>query len=159
MRQSNIQNIRYVVSADDTEEKYTQISFNEKHEDFMLVLKLKSLQIDYGSLYANENAEKFASFNNQSLFVMSGESEIWKTSVHFTEVNQFFQVEEIMHTYTTTYIKLMEIKAALIHNNYKNCEFSICPTREFFEMINVYKLGKMGNTLTEDMKYFIDYEY
>jgi hypothetical protein len=159
MRQSNIQNIRYTVSPNETEERYRKLAFDETHEDFMLSLQLKSLQINYNNLIANENAEHLANFSNQSLFVIDGENSCWKTTVHFTEYNEFLKIEEVIHTYETSYTNLMEIKAALIHNNYKKCEFSIFPTKDFLENINLYKLGKLGKAYTDKIDFLIDYEY
>lgn len=141
---SNIPFIQYIASAADSEQQYGNLKIGETHEDFMLSLATNAKQINFKSLNAYETAFEFTTKYTSSIFLTAADDASWKTTIHFTESNGFMAIQEIMHILTIENEKLMEIKAALIHNNYGNCKFTIFPKLEFFETVYLYKLGKHG---------------
>jgi hypothetical protein len=156
---SNIPFIQYITSAEDSEQQYGNLNMGKTHEDFMLSLAINRMQINFKSLNANETAMEFATQHTSSLFLMEAEETSWKTTVHYTESNGFLGIHEVMHVLSLEGEKLLEVKAALIHNNYEKCKFTIFPKVEFFETAYLFKLGKHGKSFTLDNDFCLEYEY
>jgi hypothetical protein len=156
---TNLHYIQFIASAEDSEQQYGKLQIGITHEDFMLLLTANAMQLSYKSLNANETAMTFAHKQTQSLFVMESEEKSWRTTVHYADSNGFLAINEIMHVLSMDAESLLELKASLIHNNYRKCRFTLYPKQEFFETTHQYKLGKNGDSYTSDMDYFIEHEY
>ena len=156
---SNLEYIQFIASAEDSEQQYGKLQIGITHEDFMLLLTANAMQLSYKSLNANETAMAFAHKREQSLFVTESDQKSWRTTIHYTESNGFLAINEIMHVLSIDAESLLELKASLIHNNYRKCTFTLYPKQDFFETTYQYKLGKYGDSYSSEIDFFIEHEY
>ena len=157
---SNIQYIEYAVSAEDNEQQYGELSLENSHTDFMMALQVTSMSLNYKSISANETAITFATKKLHTLFVMQdAENSVLNTNVYLTEFNGFLAISEISHLLSLDAEKQLELKASLVHNNYKKFKLTIFPKIQFFEKIIIYKNGGYGKTLSDQQDYLLNFEY
>ena len=157
--QSNLPFIQYIASADDSEQQYGELKISSSQEDFMLSLSVVGMQLNFSSLNANETAVAFATRHTPSLFVREADTTKWITTVNYKPSNGFYGVHEIMHVLEIESERLLEVKAALIHNKYAKCKFTLFPKKDFFETVHLYKLGQHGASYASEIDHFIEYEY
>jgi len=87
---SNLQYIEYIISAEDTINRFCNLTLDEKDSDFELSLEFHSSSLNYRDLNINETAISYATKSSTSIFIASTTDEsLFQSTVHFSESNGF----------------------------------------------------------------------